>query len=442
MVSKIIFKKNWFVLFLITILGSYATRAQQYKPIKLDEAITKGIANNTTIKIAEQDYKIAKANYLKSNAILLPKIVLSNSAIATNNPLNSFGFKLLQQSITQADFALNSLNHPDKIENYSTKIEVQQPLVNLDGLYQRKAAKWQVKSTSLQKLRTKDQIVLEIKKVYMQLQLAYAAVDVLSENLKTAQANLKLAQNNYNQGYLQKADVLNVEIYVSGVKTKLQYAKSSVKNVSDFLSFLIGENRIKDLKPTTKLIPIVTQNLIAKNFQDSRADIQAVNFQVKSQEQLVKSSKMQFLPRANAFYNYEFDDSHFLGSSSKNYIYGLQFTWSIFNGSKNIGAFKENKALLEKVSLKRDNYIENSKLELNKTKRKLIDAKNKLNLSNLAVKQAKEALRIRTNRFKQGLEKTTDLLNSESKFAQMQLKHLQSIFEFNYTTYYLKFLLN
>jgi len=437
-----IIKKNWLVLFLIVILGSNTTQAQQYKPIKLEEAITKGIANNTTIKIADQDYKIAKANYLKSNAILLPKILLSNTAIATNNPLNSFGFKLLQQSITQADFALNELNHPNKIENYSTKIEVQQPLVNLDGLHQRKAAKWQVKATSLQKSRTKDQIVLEIKKVYMQLQLAFAAVDVLNENLKTAQANLKLAQNNYNQGYLQKPAILNVEIYVSEVKTKLQYAKSSVKNVSDYLSFLIGNHSGIYLKPISKLTPIKNEHLLSQNLLENRTDIQAINFQVNAQEQLVKSSKMQFLPRANAFYNYEFDDNHFLGSSHKNYLYGLQFTWSIFNGYKNIGSFKENKALLKKASLKRDSYIENSKLELNKTKRKLIDAKNKLNLSKLAVKQAKEALRIRTNRFKQGLEKTTDLLNSESKFAQMQLKQLQSIFEFNYTTYYLKFLLN
>jgi len=439
---SMIIKKNWLVLFLIVILGSNTTQAQQYKPIKLEEAITKGIANNTTIKIADQDYKIAKANYLKSNAILLPKILLSNTAIATNNPLNSFGFKLLQQSITQADFALNELNHPNKIENYSTKIEVQQPLVNLDGLHQRKAAKWQVKATSLQKSRTKDQIVLEIKKVYMQLQLAFAAVDVLNENLKTAQANLKLAQNNYNQGYLQKPAILNVEIYVSEVKTKLQYAKSSVKNVSDYLSFLIGNHSGIYLKPISKLTPIKNEHLLSQNLLENRTDIQAINFQVNAQEQLVKSSKMQFLPRANAFYNYEFDDNHFLGSSHKNYLYGLQFTWSIFNGYKNIGSFKENKALLKKASLKRDSYIENSKLELNKTKRKLIDAKNKLNLSKLAVKQAKEALRIRTNRFKQGLEKTTDLLNSESKFAQMQLKQLQSIFEFNYTTYYLKFLLN
>jgi len=386
---SMIIKKNWLVLFLIVILGSNTTQAQQYKPIKLEEAITKGIANNTTIKIADQDYKIAKANYLKSNAILLPKILLSNTAIATNNPLNSFGFKLLQQSITQADFALNELNHPNKIENYSTKIEVQQPLVNLDGLHQRKAAKWQVKATSL-----------------------------------------------------QKPAILNVEIYVSEVKTKLQYAKSSVKNVSDYLSFLIGNHSGIYLKPISKLTPIKNEHLLSQNLLENRTDIQAINFQVNAQEQLVKSSKMQFLPRANAFYNYEFDDNHFLGSSHKNYLYGLQFTWSIFNGYKNIGSFKENKALLKKASLKRDSYIENSKLELNKTKRKLIDAKNKLNLSKLAVKQAKEALRIRTNRFKQGLEKTTDLLNSESKFAQMQLKQLQSIFEFNYTTYYLKFLLN
>ena len=45
-----------------------------------------------------------------------------------------------------------------------------------------------------------------------------------------------------------------------------------------------------------------------------------------------------------------------------------------------------------------------------------------MNLTNLAVEQSKEALRIRTNRFEQGLEKTSDLLISETKYLQKQLE--------------------
>ena len=69
-----------------------------------------------------------------------------------------------------------------------------------------------------------------------------------------------------------------------------------------------------------------------------------------------------------------------------------------------------------------------------------LDAQNNLKLTELALQQSKEALRIRTNRFKEGLEKTTDLLQAETKFAQKQLEHYTTIFQYNYALAYVQFL--
>ena len=79
-------------------------------------------------------------------------------------------------------------------------------------------------------------------------------------------------------------------------------------------------------------------------------------------------------------------------------------------------------------------------MELNKTNRQLKDAENKVNLSKLALEQSQEAYRIRSNRFTQGLEKTTDLLQSETLMFQKELEFLQAVFEYNFTQNYLHFL--
>ena len=79
-------------------------------------------------------------------------------------------------------------------------------------------------------------------------------------------------------------------------------------------------------------------------------------------------------------------------------------------------------------------------MELNKTNRQLRDAENKVNLSKLAFDQSQEAYRIRSNRFTQGLEKTTDLLQSETQMAQKELECLQAVFEYNFTKEYAQFL--
>ena len=70
----------------------------------------------------------------------------------------------------------------------------------------------------------------------------------------------------------------------------------------------------------------------------------------------------------------------------------------------------------------------------------LTDAENKLNLTQLALEQSKESLRIRTDRFEEGLEKTSDLLAAETQYAQKQLEYYQTIFEYNYAQAYLQFL--
>ena len=101
---------------------------------------------------------------------------------------------------------------------------------------------------------------------------------------------------------------------------------------------------------------------------------------------------------------------------------------------------KECKSEFEKSKLQYEHYVSQSNLELNKTKRALTDAENRLNLTNLALNQSKESLRIRTNRFKEGLEKTSDLLMAETQYAQKQLEYYQTVFEYNYTQAYLAFL--
>ena len=68
------------------------------------------------------------------------------------------------------------------------------------------------------------------------------------------------------------------------------------------------------------------------------------------------------------------------------------------------------------------------------------DIKNNLMLTELALEQSEEALRIRTNRFAEGLEKTSDLLMAEAQFSQKQLEYYNTVFQHNYALAYLQLL--
>ncbi len=418
----------------------FTLQAQKELIISLDEVLKKVEENNYTIKISEKEYRAAKADFNISNSILLPTISVSHAAISTTNPLMAFGSKLNQEIVTQSDFIPELLNNPNNTKNFTTKIEVQQPIFNADGLYLRKAAKAKMNAVELQSFRTKSYMQLQITKSYMQLQLAYKAVKVLQKATTAAIENQQVAKNNFKQGYLLKADLLLLQIHVTEIKNKLQNAKSNIVNASDNLIFLMGQTSNVILKPSTQLIAEVNLEIYNQQFSTSRTDIEAMQFSVDAYNNKYNASKFSYLPRLNAFGSYELYDDKLFGTNAKGYLVGAQLSWNIFEGYKRIGKTRKSKAEFDKAILKLAQYKNKSHLEFNKTKRQLKDVENKLHLTSLAVEHANEALRIRSNRFKQGLEKSSDLLIAETQYSQKQLEYFQTVFSYNFTKAYLAFL--
>ncbi len=430
-----------FILLGGTILLSTFGFGQDTLAISKKDIWQKASDKNLQIKIANQEFKSAQADYRQSNALFLPSITASHTAISTTNPLMAFGSKLNQEILTASDFNPALLNNPTKTQNFATKIEILQPLINVDGFYGRQAAQSKMQAYQLQTERTKEYLELEVNKSFMQLQLAYKAVKVLEKANKTGDANLKLIENYFKQGILQKTDLLSVQVRVNEIKNQLQYAKSNVQNASDYLAFLLNEdNTNKVYKPIEELEnTIVVANTNTK-LSDTRKDIQAMDKSSEAYAKMLQSSKMNFLPRLNAFGSYEMYDSKFLGTKASGYLVGAQLSLSVFDGYKSIGKMEKAKADFQKAEVENQQYKAKSQLELNKTNRQLKDAENKVNLEKLALEQSQEAYRIRSNRFTQGLEKTTDLLQAETQMFQKELEFLQAVFEYNFTQQYLQFL--
>jgi len=56
------------------------------------------------------------------------------------------------------------------------------------------------------------------------------------------------------------------------------------------------------------------------------------------------------------------------------------------------------------------------------------------------VEQAEESLRIRADRYAEGLAQTADLLRAEATLARSRLRRLQALYEHNVTIYRLELL--
>jgi outer membrane protein TolC len=411
----------------------------QEVPLSLHQALEATFKNNKDIQLATLDEAGAQARYRQSNAAFLPQIKLSYTGISTNNPLNAFGFKLQQQAITQTDFDPTLLNNPSITQNFMTKAEWLQPILNLDAWFQRQAIQEQQVVYSFKTKRTKEYVAFEVQKAYAQLQLAHHAKDVVDETVQIINAIYMATYNRFEKGYLQKSDVLQVEVQVKTAGSQLAEAQSNVRNASDYLGLLMGVQG-----GTIYQVDSITRNVTIESTPETippdRADFRAMESAISAHEKLINSGTMSYFPKLNAFGEYMINDSDAFGFGSNAYLVGAQLSWTLFNGTATRSKISEqrierNKAIRQ-LSLQKDH----AQLELNKTTRQLHDAQFAMQQQETAVSQSAEALRIVQNRYQQGLVSTTDVLQAQSLLAQQKLLLAQAIYQHNTTTAYLIFI--
>ena len=313
----------------------------------------------------------------------------------------------------------------------------------MDAVYQKKAGQVKSEVLKIKTERTKEYVQFELKKAYMTLQMAYKMVEILENARITTLANKKVIDNYYKNGIIQKSEVLYMDVRLKEIENQIQFAKSNVKNASDYLYFLLDENyQNKVLKPSEPLE--YQENMVENNLtlNINRKDLQAYQKSLEAYDLMIKSSKAKFLPKLNAFGSFEMYDNKIAQFDANGYLAGIQLSWNVFDGLKAKSEQEKYKAELSKAQTEIQQYQKQSELELNKTSRQVQDAENKVSLTKLTWEQSKEAYRIRKNRSDQGLEKSADLLTSETQMSQKELEHVQAIFEYNTALEYYNFLKN
>ena len=431
--------KRAIIITLSAICFSLSIQAQNSPYISVDKAVEMAVKNNSNVKLSDLDGKIANANYHQTDAVFLPQITVGYTALSTNNPLNAFGFLLQQESVTAMDFDPVKLNHPGARQNYGTQIEAKLPLLNMDMIYARKGAKANEEAYKYKSERTKEYIEIEVRKAYTQLQMSYQAHSILQKSLQDVKQIHQSVTNFYNQGLIQKSDVLNAQVQVNTIETALAKAESNIQNASDGLRLLMGLETTNDVYTTDSLLQDISLYQ-DRELSSYRSDIMALNKALDATNMMVKSSKMAFLPRINAFGSYGLNDSKAFKFRNDSYLVGINLSWTIFSGNQNRSRMKSAQFQHYKMQEELNLHIKKEQLELDKTKRDLNDSQIEIDKQKASVEQADEALRILSNRHREGLVSTTDLLMAQAQLSQQKLLLAQAIMSYNITKAYLDFL--
>jgi len=406
---------------------AYAQEGSPAMEISLSETLELANQGNWDLLRAKEFIEQSQGAVAESRAVFLPNVRLSETFTTTTDPLMVFGFKLKQEITELSDFDPETLNNPERIENFNTRIEVMQPLLNMDGIWKRKAAESMTENSEESYAWEKNQIALQAKALYFQLLLSYRQDEVVNKSYEAAIMNAQNAENLYEQGLLSKSDLLAAKMRTTEYESALIEIDNQLFKVnSDLVHFL-------QLPAETTLLPIdemddeILNMPIPENMSvsENRADLKALKSRIKASEYEIKAHQHSGLPRLNLMGSYEWNDQVIFGGSASNYLVGANLQWDIFQGGKRAGQIQKSKSTNRIADLNYREKLSNSQAEVKQLQNKIRLSYKQLELADLSEKQAEESFEIVSDRFKEGLEKTSDLLLSESNLLKKRLTKLQ-----------------
>ncbi|NUM81377.1 TolC family protein [bacterium] len=410
--------------------------------LSLEEALRRAKTNNFELLQARYETDYAHGEKNKSYSVFLPQITLSEMAVTTTDPLNVFGFKLKQEIVSASDFNPALLNDPKRIDNFTTKIEFKQPLINPDGLLGKSAAHHALNAMVQKEIRTGFYIDFAVKAKYYELVLTRQSLAVIDKSLEAAHANRNQAKNYFDQGMITKSDFLFAEVRLLELENKKNEVYNSIKNANGALKLLLGIENDEDIIPTDSLKSPQSFSFLknVESINNDRSDMRAMKSGMMASRQMIRMQQFKFLPALNAFGSYEWNDKKLFGKSGKNWMIGAMLKWDIFTGFDQVGEIQKAKAQYQSAkNVYQQNRLKN-KSELETALRNLETARKKITLASEVVQQTSENFRILSDRYSKGLEKTTDLLNAEALLANAQLDYLNALYLYTINVFMLEFL--
>lgn len=416
------------VIFISLWTGPAAEAQEREEMLTEEEVVDRVKQHNWDIIKMRSSEGIAKSNLTSSNATFLPSVYFTESFTTTTDPMLAFGTKLGQSAITQEDFAPDQLNNPDRISNFSTRLNIEQPLFNLDGYHSRLALKKNLDASHMDRAWTERIIVVEARNLYYQLVIALEAKEVTKKMMQASDSSLQIAKDLFEEGMIDKTELMDAELHHLKMQSDLLDSQHMISRVNDALLQHMGETKSYRIIPEANdlLTDAPEKYWSETEISDQRADLQSSKLRTEASNLALTASKGLFVPRINAFGSYGFNDPRLFGTQSDNYMIGVQLRWDLFGGGKQLGAIQ--KAQFEKQFA--TNQLEEKRMaaarQFDQLKNDYELARIKVQMAEKRVSQSLAKSQIIKDRYAEGLEKTADLIDDQARLLASQLVVLNS----------------
>ncbi|NKB71508.1 MAG: hypothetical protein GKR89_30925 [Candidatus Latescibacteria bacterium] len=419
------------VLWLVLVLVG-PVQSQQTLSLSLEQARQRALAGNLLLEVARSEVERARALQVQALAGRLPQVRLSERALRSNDAVDAFGFKLKQESFTEADFAVGRLNKPAAVTDFQTRLEINQPLVGGQALYGRQQANAVLAVATSHLQRQEQEIVHRATTAYWGLVLAREELKAVRQGLATAQKLAALTQAHYQQQTVARTDLLAAQMRVAELAGEEIAAVNRIGQANDGLSLVLGLGSAVQLVPLDSLgrrPPLVDLSELVVRARQMRPDLKALQYQVEAARRGIQIEQAAYLPQLNAFARMDLDADQAFARQGESWMVGAVLQWDLFAGMSRVGAVRQAKARWDQARTQ-DTYLQQQiERQVRQAVRGVAAAKRQIEVGRQAVGHAREGVRISQLQYTEGLITATDLLSAETGLTRARIRHLQALYE-------------
>jgi outer membrane protein len=416
-------------LSLLLCMGASAATAQD--PLTLREAVDQALGQSPQAAIAHAGDQEAKSAATIARTQLLPHLNFTEDISRGDDPVYAFGTRLRQGQFTQADFALNALNHPQPIGNFSTRFsgswtafdsfKTQREIHSADLL--RASASSSAKAVD-------QQIVLNVVGAYQSVLYAQREIDVAQHEQETASALLASVDDHVKAGLAVESDRMSAQVNVAARKQELIAAQGDLDLAWAQLREAMGvpdlkASELKPIEPHTFEQLALEQELATA--AKTRPDLTALAQVQSAQTSSLRAAKSNFGPVVNTYGNWEEDRGSLGSSGGNNWVAGVQISVDILPIGKR-AQLAQQTAAKQKIDAQLSASQQHVRLEVSQAHIHRRTAELSLETAQAALDQSAESLRILKNRYGAGLANITDLLRAEDAERQSQSSYWHAVY--------------
>jgi outer membrane protein len=391
------------------------------EPLTIANAVEIALRTHPLTRATRSGSQLADANLAEATAGRLPKLVATGNFTRSNNPVFVFGSLLEQGSFGPENFAIDSLNHPDSINNFRSALTLRLPLFDQRQTETRIAsARITQQQAEHQTALVEQQVRFEVIRTYYGLLLSQARLKVTDEAVKTAEADIKRTRDMFETGLVVQSDLLAAQVQLaefrqaqiqsSGELATAQAALNTALGLSvETPQHLSGEllNRTFTVDAVEVLSSLALQN---------RSDYQQAALASRAKSIELRRARGEWLPRVDAFVTAGHSSANFIGGSG-DYAAGGTVTFNLFDSGRK-ARIAQGQAAESIANAQQEQLANQIRFEVVRTYQQYISARERLKVVAEVSAQARETLRIVQDRYQAGITTITELLRAQTALVR------------------------